>query len=506
MIDPHNLGTFNSFEEVWDLYPSGGCPGDYVTVSGIVVRWNEGQRLWGDPKTFQQNIKYERIEGNVEVAGDLKSSTFEADEVTVNTFKTKYIFIENDPYSKIGHNHDDLYSKIGHVHPGLSSEGVVNNSTHADKSRTLDDDTPVKDWFIRKDVPDTAKEIITLLKGVIFGNNKGSIDGYGNAHLKSLILDSFLEVPELRYNRVEVFIGHSWKTNGAGIVESVTVNPDGVSGSIKLKLESGEFGAVAEDDLCMGIMHDEEDPTNNSTDNYDDGIGNYRFAGFGTSYFRITSITKTADNSEFTYTMRPVSDNYAKMIHPKPGMHFAVFANPTNTARQSSRYSTTTYERYLTGLTTWEYSKSNIAMQFGDCSNLSVFGLNMADKSAYLRNIYMSGTIQQLVELPARMEISDDGDDYLAWGEEKNITCKVMKGFDDITSTMVVWEITRDSGDAINDEAWNLAHQNFNGSIILAYKQSQNDLGADTASNISTMFTIFASDQSGTTAEGQLII
>lgn len=201
MIDPHNLGTFNSFEEVWDLYPYGGCPGDYVTVVGVVVRWNEGQRIWGDSKTFQQNIKYERIEGNVEVTGDLKSSTIEANEASIN------------------------YLRIKHL--------------------AIDDSTAI-------------------------------------------------------------------------------------------------------------------------------------------------------------------------------------------------------------------------------------------------------------------MTIDSGGDDFLAWGEEKKITCKVTKGFEDITPTMKTWRITRDSGDTVNDNAWNIAHQTFNGNITLAYKEGQNDLGKN--SNISTMFTIFASDQAGIEAEGNLII
>ena len=35
-------------------------------------------------------------------------------------------------------------------------------------------------------------------------------------------------------------------------------------------------------------------------------------------------------------------------------------------------------------------------MQLGDLSNLKLFGLDMTGHSAYLRNIYMTGTIKQL--------------------------------------------------------------------------------------------------------------
>ncbi|WP_212126143.1 hypothetical protein, partial [Bacteroides pyogenes] len=38
----------------------------------------------------------------------------------------------------------------------------------------------------------------------------------------------------------------------------------------------------------------------------------------------------------------------------------------------------------------------NIAMQFGDLSNLSVYGLQLEGYSAYLSNVYFTGLIVQL--------------------------------------------------------------------------------------------------------------
>ena len=63
---------------------------------------------------------------------------------------------------------------------------------------------------------------------------------------------------------------------GAGIIESVTpdTNSDGTesaTGEIKLKLEEGEIGKVAVDDICMGIFHDYAG--NNATEDSDDGGG-----------------------------------------------------------------------------------------------------------------------------------------------------------------------------------------------------------------------------------------
>lgn len=76
-------------------------------------------------------------------------------------------------------------------------------------------------------------------------------------------------------------------------------------------------------------------------------------------------------------------------------MTFVGYGSFSNEDRQTSRYETRTYQRYLTGVSDWEFTASNIAAQYGDLSNLSVFGINMTGYSAYLNNIYMSGVIHQ---------------------------------------------------------------------------------------------------------------
>ena len=76
-------------------------------------------------------------------------------------------------------------------------------------------------------------------------------------------------------------------------------------------------------------------------------------------------------------------------------MTFGGYGSFSNEDRQTSRYETRTYQRYLTGVSDWEFTASNIAAQYGDLSNLSVFGINMTGYSAYLNNIYMSGVIHQ---------------------------------------------------------------------------------------------------------------
>ena len=216
------------------------------------------------------------------------------------------------------------------------------------------------------------------------------IDGRGAGELESLFIRRFLEVPELRYNRVGISVGDDWSAPGAGVIESV----DKDQKLVTLKLEEGEIGAVAVGDICMGIFHD-FDPSNNATADSDDGRGNRTFAGFATVYFRITEVLGDR-NERFRYGLRPLSATFTKQLDPMESMTFVAYGSFTNPARRSSRYSTRTYQRYLRNVSDWEFTAENIAAQFGDLTNLSVFGIQMSGYSAYLDNIYLQGMISSL--------------------------------------------------------------------------------------------------------------
>lgn len=190
------------------------------------------------------------------------------------------------------------------------------------------------------------------------------ITSSGDIDAKSLRLRDFLEVPELRYNRVSVITGEEWNAPGGGIIESV----DEENSTVYLKLEPGEIAAIEVDDICKANF-------NNDT-------------GFQTTYFRIT---EKLDNSSFKYVLR---SGYT--YHPQKAMHFVCYGNFTNTERQKSSYSTQNYIRFLTGVNNWEITKDMIAMQLGDLSNLKLFGMDMTGHSAYLNRIYMTGTIKQI--------------------------------------------------------------------------------------------------------------
>lgn len=256
---------------------------------------------------------------------------------------------------------------------------------------------------ISKIGPDRTSFLVSFLAGAVFGKEGfasglagfgAKIDENGNGEMRGLRLWEWLEVPELRRNRVEVYAGIKWRTPGIGIVESVVADTDNEgnplsTGTVHLKLEAGEMGAVAADDISMGIIHF-EDETMNATEDSDDSKGNFRFAGFGTAYFRITGVSGE-DNGTFRYSLRP-----GTTLHPQKYMHFSCYGNFTNPDRQTSVYETRTYSRMLRNQNTWEISAANIAMQSGDLSNLNVHGLDMTGYSMYLNSVYFTGTVRQL--------------------------------------------------------------------------------------------------------------
>jgi hypothetical protein len=358
--------------------------------------------------------------------------------------------------------------------------------------------------YLRKDIEDIAQKVITFLDGIKIGNyipgllgSGGRIDENGAAELRSLRLWEFLEVPELRYNRTLVYTGVYWQTFGAGIIESVEIDKDEngnelQSGIITLKLEDGEFGAIDVDDLCQGIYHNFDGQ--NDTESEDQRNGNFHIQGFNTSYFRITEILDTATNGQFRYVLRGTSERWTQLNHPKPFMHFACYANPTNPDRQACSYSTTEYSIRLRNMTTWEYGENNIYGIEGKLDGFHLGGTNFTGSGQVIGNGYFYGHLQQIVNAPYELIIENGGDNFLAFGESMDITCKVMKGLDDVTAEVEEWQVTRESGNQAEDDAWNIAHQDFNGHITLQHTQTYSDLGA----GISTLFRFVASSGSET--------
>ena len=228
----------------------------------------------------------------------------------------------------------------------------------------------------------TAKqgvEIGTFVTGLI-GGTGARIDKDGNGEMESLVIRQFLEVPELRFNRIDVVSGELWNSICFGTIETV----DTKKRIVTLKLQDGELSGIEVGDICRGVFHCLES-SNPSTDMAEDECGFQQMAGFSTSYFTPTEVYD--DGARFKYSLRSGTS-----VHPQVGMKFAVYGSFTNPARRASAYHTRTYTRYLNAVDTWRISPDkNIYGQQGNLEGLTINEMEMHGYGGYFHNIYMSG-------------------------------------------------------------------------------------------------------------------
>lgn len=442
----------------------------YCTVND--KNYNAGQAvLLVDPR-FGLNGRLSRIQGY--------------EKKLYNEYIATYTIGDNTPYSRIGSIESDVKATLYSQRIGVTDSGAAiylitrYDSTAAEDYNAYSAKRAL--WqFANKQFPDTFKGKMTFEDGAQFGDFAtgitgigGLIDKKGNAEMQSLKLRGFLEVPELRYNRVDITMGDTWFAPSAGIIESV----DTEAKTITLKLEEGEIGSPRVGDICMGIFHSSES-SDNATEDYDDSKGNRRFSGFATCYFRITEELDTTTYKTFKYQLRPASAAYPKQYHPTPSMTFVGYGSFSNEARQTSRYETRTYQRYLKGVSDWEFISSNIAAQYGDLSNLSVFGIDMKGYSAYLNNIYMSGVIHQFTpggeEIPT---INDRGKWLASETYNKN---------DEVYHNNAKWRCLVDgtkSEPSTSSEAWVLLMHVPLSSVVPVYKQQNEKPALPTGTTI----------------------
>lgn len=72
MTFTRNLGTFDSFQDVWDEYPSGGQAGDYLSVNGRIYCWDSITQNWVSPSQQQSPARQVKtFEGDVHVGNNL---------------------------------------------------------------------------------------------------------------------------------------------------------------------------------------------------------------------------------------------------------------------------------------------------------------------------------------------------------------------------------------------------------------------------------------------------
>jgi hypothetical protein len=153
--------------------------------------------------------------------------------------------------------------------------------------------------FLSKLQDDQAAGIITFNNGLVsnkmtylkegvqighfvpgmIGGTGAQIDKDGRGEMTSLILREFLEVPELRFNKIDVVSGELWNSIAFGTIEDVDI----ANQIVTVKLEEGEYSGIKVNDICRGIFHNLG--SGNDTESKPDENGFDTVAGFSTSYF-----------------------------------------------------------------------------------------------------------------------------------------------------------------------------------------------------------------------------
>lgn len=339
----------------------------------------------------------------------------------------------------------------------------------------------VNNKFLRKDKPDTAKEIITFEKGAEFGKyvkdaSGAKIDSLGDAEFREIRGREALIVPEVRFELAKGVVGVETQCSCGGQIDEVFPNQNQqgeqlTTGGATLMLEEGEIGRLEVGDLCMGVWHRKEG--GNAPDTSDDRKGNFAYQGFSTIYFRITDIPDTdnegnnnSDRHYFEYELRPMTTDAQRAmldrgeitaekllaiaggngIHPYPLMHFYGRGNsamyeggekdgqPMFPERQKFTLRTPEYIARLTDVSNWYFGTLNYTYVNGNLTGfdelLSELGPNpFGNKEKFGTidcSLWMKGTIVQLPNAADFFMIAQSKLGLLREDESETVSFKVL--------------------------------------------------------------------------------
>lgn len=264
----------------------------------------------------------------------------------------------------IGHIHSnlELLNAISYLDGYLLVNGKKIKAGWADQ---LSEDSPVYEMFLRRDKRDTAKELITFLKGTEFGEfidsmiaGKGAgIYPDGRGQFERLEVRGSAVFKEVIYNRLNAQEGDtSYSENG--VIESVTLESDGTY-TLKLRKRwENDFTAFQEGDVVYGI-------TNNL----------FSTGEYYTSWMRVLS--KNIPANSISVLSYPDSEVPGGKNYPPTELTIITRrGNAINENRQSYWYLSATTDKclvWLEGVTKPVLEQNNYYMILGRLPNLDLF-------------------------------------------------------------------------------------------------------------------------------------
>lgn len=312
---------------------------------------------------FLSRKKNDTAEGIITFAKGILANTLSSEKfVSGNEGKGHSTWIDDDGVSHT--EVDQVKARKTVVAKQIAAEeGNVTELTSTNIEATV---LTVLDKIIAKDQTLSGKISSAKFLSGLLGYG-WMIDAKGNGELHSLSIRSFLEVPELRYNQVQVIGDELWVTAG-GVISDVQAADSGRY-TITLKLEEGQINPFAADDILRGIYHVS--------------------TGFSTIQMRVDSV---AEDGTMTVTPRTPD------LVPQKFMNIAKTGNFTNTARQRSILISSKQGRiqFMADVNDWEIAPSMVRMILGDTSGFvhPSFG-DTSGYNAFLENILMTGRIFQ---------------------------------------------------------------------------------------------------------------
>lgn len=402
---------------------------------------------------------------------------------------------------------------------GHTLDGVADDDTLSDNNTRVVTPSFGNKRYLSRTHDDTAAGNITLLQNlevrgetilkrtatvgdyvkdiqVGIGSRSGvRIYDDGTIIARNLELSQGLSVPTIKYNSIEVLSGTRWDSAGKGRVKEIIDLDDSLhTCQFVLDLNDGEPGEFVVNDLLRGFWHNIDDNQNASVSS-DNRHGQITRAGFQSIYCRVTNVAniveRTVDevteyivpdvhyqpqdgdillvNGLVTVAMRQFETNPATWS-PAPSKWSVLsqsgYAGADHPERQKFTVYTTSYTARFEGVSTWDWQDANFVGAQGDLTGFAMLSIEdgqvhrreFTGEGFVTKNAYIYGTLDQFTRFSDRIQIVlSRPDGTIASGE----TLRADFALRDIEGTYIasgyVMHITRQSGDAAADAAWNAA-------------------------------------------------
>lgn len=379
---------------------------------------------------------------------------------------------------------------------GIDEEGNARfASTNVQNTLIVDGETILKSVSTVGEFAKDAQVGIGSRQGIRM-NPDGSIIA------RSLELSESLMVPTIKYNSIEVLAGTRWDSAGKGRVkEIISIDENSHLCTFILDLSDGEPGEFVVGDILRGFWHN-IDGSKNASANSDDRHGNIQRAGFQSIYCRVTAVANVVerhydeevqyiardnnyrsregdivlDGGLVTVMVRPYVNDQGETVRwsPYPEKWTVLSVSGTFDANHPERQNffvyTTTYMARFEGVNTWEWEDHNLMGAWGDLTGFAMMELDDEGGTIYrkefsgegfiTKDAYIYGILEQFTRFSDRIELRlQRADGTIADGEQLRVDFILKDIEGNIISSGYTLRITRQTGDAQADAAWNAAKQ-----------------------------------------------